>query len=396
MEGTAKRARASTEFFIELEGAPRIKTPLNPVCFVQGSRMYFSAGVCEGKEVSIQALSNRNNAEKLEVDSDCRITFFGCPQAIKGPGTVSKVFVKFDATISSTTHDRNNFVVFALGLLRGEEIIAQTECFFLVTHSKRRQSGELFRWLKQNASTLSERFVFGAGKATIFERMQQEIPTQNEKQHSCVEMCIAHMAGSALPKCCSSLLVMEKILLPEAQENQRTDVTGRRDENSNIQQSVAEASLDVLLAPVEFTWFDMNDERFDESFVDCFTGDLHEKSSLEFLSAPQSVTERNVLDPALMLRVQDTWGLAGRDRVRGLPCVHADAVIGVVLLPKSPCEVRVKLFDARRETRMDKRFQLETKRFLIELPKPTLTGLHILDVSVGNGLPETITFTVLG
>lgn len=362
---------------------------LDPVCFVTSNeqRVPYSIGVSGGHAVSVVLLSNRQNKLLLQRDAEVerKIRFVDEPQVVGLTGAAKGKLILWKCTVVSMDFNENKSgpAVFALGLVREEEIIAQSECFFVVSHSNHRKKGKLRDWVKENVGSLVQNFHFGKNIAIIFEQKLQvehkllqteqkllqteqkllEAEHENEKKlHTCEELAKIAWCKEALPQCCIDYV---------------------------------EAHPEEIFYFSTRLSYDQSDSVFDFELPD-FPDDI-------ILTPPSNklgvAGNESNLDPLLMLQRNTIWGFAGYSPSLGMFSVLIESVIGLDLVNEAAIDISLRLIDPDRcekfntSTRLDPSSK-KLREPSVLLPRPDKLGVYVLDIFYGKEV-LTVTYKVI-
>lgn len=235
-----------------------------------------------------------------------------------------------------------------------------------MSHSNHRSSGKLHNWVLKNSARLANDFNFGKTMATVLDQVPD--PEKNPL-HTCDELVRCARNQNELPQCCKMVALAN--LPPLAQ----TEIEAQ--------------TLDDVFEDADFDFLNAEED------LNACSGNVSDIFS-EFLTVE---LKDSSLDPILMLQVKGVWGCAGCDLANGMVKVSIGSVLGLDLIVRTPVEVKFCLIDSDRQKTLDATVKLEPRlqkmhEPLIKLPSPTKSGVHIMDISLGNERPITVPYMV--
>ena len=407
--GESVQKRAKSQFsrgiaLTERGEARALVDPEQPLCVVNTAQLKFRVGVgADGDTLQIVILSNKLDKARLQVDKEAAkyMKFQNVSELLSHPAYFENASVSW-ATLTSLNHasvpkkkskQKREPVVFALGLwsTREKKLDALTECFFIISNTRDRKQGPLFKWLSENISTLSSQKHFR------FHRRE------SSKLHSCEDMVRLSNKDITLPSCCLAHV-------SPASSPSRPSAVGRV---AGVEQPTAGQAVEVTDVLIISQGDDddngvaLTDAAFDDAFVDALEPNQPDNSSPspenhargEYDSdakgwAPPMV---DVTPIALVEKVGEFWGAIGMDNNHGLFSVKIESNVGVRIFPTQKITVTISLTNIDRVRRSFAPVTLDaapTEGVILPLPKPTRFGVELLDIVVDDNKPVTIVYLV--
>lgn len=374
MEGPNRRQRVENNVRrIELVDDSKKRAlipPQMPYFFVNNTLIHFAGAIGEDcLRVRIVVLSNKADASQLSYDEEAsdKLSFHGVGEILAGPstfnGAVTWKGAEYPGGFTSVSHAKNKGdpVVFAIGLMLADqssprEVIAQTECFFVVSNSAHKKKSKLFTWVTQNIERLiAAGFVFQ--KERVPEGARPAVQP-GSGSHTCAQLVAASSGNLAPFPCCLQ---------------------------------------GVRTHPEMFEQYSFLDTLALDDYDGVGLGDSLDLDNLPHYSA--SVDSESKLRPCLVQKFGDSWGQIGRDISSGLPLVKVESQIGIKISPKDNVLVTVyhtsNSIDRERRVFPVREIQGNGHALILPLPIPKALGVEVVDVVADKSEPATIVYKVV-